>query len=114
MAGCNDAKTLSPAEAELAAGIKRLGGEAERDSVEPSSPIIDVDLITPTDATVERLKLFPQLRRIDLGGTKVTDSGLGHLHDFRALKWINLGGTKMTAKGVSKLKTAHRRIEVVR
>jgi Leucine-rich repeat (LRR) protein len=113
------------------ARIEKLGGAVELDEQRPGKPVIKVDLrrTKVTDADLEILKAFTQLRslillsllgvtdagmkylkgltaleHLDLGHTEVGDAGLENLKDLTKLKTLTLDGTPVTDAGIKYLK----------
>jgi hypothetical protein len=54
------------------------------------------------DAGLERLRVFTQLRTLNLDGTKVSDEGLAHLKGL-PLQALHLNGTKVSDEGLADL-----------
>ena len=69
------------------ARIEKLGGKFELDEKRPGKPLIKVDLrqTKVTDADLEILKGFTQLRSLNLHNLGVTDAGTKHLEGLTAL-----------------------------
>jgi hypothetical protein len=59
-----------------------------------------------TDAGLAFLGRLPQLRQLNLAGTKVTDAGLEHIRGLTQLEDLHLAGTQVTDEGVKKLQQA--------
>jgi len=95
------------------ARIEKLGGKFELDEKRPGKPVIKVDLrrTKVTDADLEILKGFTQLRSLNLHNLGVTDAGTKQLEGLTALEHLDLGHTKVGdvslehLKGLTKLKT---------
>jgi len=66
-----------------------------------------------TDAEMENLKEFSELKSLILGGTRVTDTGLENLTRLTQLIDLTLGGTQVTdtsltcLRGLTRLETLH-------
>ena len=89
------------------ARIEKLGGKFELDEKRPGKPVIKVDLYRTkvTDADLEILKAFTQVRSLNLrslGG--VTDAGMKHLKGLTALEHLDLAHTTVGDAGLEHLK----------
>ncbi|HEY8062971.1 MAG TPA: ankyrin repeat domain-containing protein, partial [Gemmatimonadales bacterium] len=65
-----------------------------------------------TDAGVRHLSRMPQLRHLDLSGTRVTDRGLEAVRDLPNLESISLAWTAITDAGVASLAPCERLVRV--
>ena len=63
-----------------------------------------------TDAILEKVEEFPQIRELYLGSylsdRKITDAGLEHVGRMTRLQTLGIGGTRVTDRGVRKLQKA--------
>src|SRR5262245_24259255 len=61
--------------------LEGVGGKVVRDTSKPERPVVRVDLSNSAagDATLERLRAWPDLRELDLRGTRIGNTGLVHL-----------------------------------
>ena len=68
--------------------------------------IVDAELgqTAVTDASVETLDQFKNLRALHLEGTAVSGRGLAKLSSLSQLTYLNLSGTKVTSEAVAPLK----------
>jgi hypothetical protein len=66
-----------------------------------------------TDSDLLVVKQFPNLRRVDLSGTRITDAGLKHLEGMK-LDVVNVKGTKVTEQGAARLQEASPGVKVTR
>ncbi len=66
-----------------------------------------------TDADLLVAKQFPNLRRVDLSGTRITDAGLKHFEGMK-LDVVNVKGTKVTEQGAARLQEASPGVKVMR
>ncbi len=91
----------------LAAEIQQLGGSCAVDEHQPGKPVVGVSLgmASVGDSFLERLKIWPQLRTIQLWGTGVSDAGMEHLRAFPNLQKLDLSGTTITDSGIQHLKS---------
>jgi hypothetical protein len=88
---------------------KIKGASVGVDSKKPGMPVVSAMMIGEdiTDASLEKLKAFPQLRSLSLANTKVTDAGLKHLEGLTQLKELTIHFTpKVTETGVRDLQKA--------
>lgn len=92
--------------------IRQLGGKIELDAAHSGKPVIAVDLSSTriSDADLSRLKAFPLLQKLNVGGTHVTDDGLTRLKGLANLETLLLGGTMVTDAGIPHL-TAMRHLK---
>jgi serine/threonine protein kinase/DNA-directed RNA polymerase subunit RPC12/RpoP len=97
----------SPPDPERAvAALEKLGATIQRDGNQPGNPVVVVRLkdTKVTDADLEPLAAFPQLRILDLtGATNVTDSALKGLASLTRLQELYLGQTTVTDAGLKDL-----------
>lgn len=100
------AQDLDPEREQTIARIAKLGGKFELDEQRPGKPVIKVDLrrTKVTDADLEILKGFTQLRSLNLGSLGVTDAGMKHLKGLTALEHLNLAHTTVGDAGLEHLK----------
>jgi hypothetical protein len=72
----------------------------------PGGKMLKLDLRRTgvSDAGLERLREFQNLRELWLGDTEVSDAGLEFLREATHLQVLHLIGTKVTAEGVAALK----------
>jgi hypothetical protein len=56
-----------------------------------------------TDADLEHLRAFPQLRELILDNSQITDAGLEHLKGLANLQTLSLVGTHVTDGGLERL-----------
>lgn len=66
---------------------------------------LDLRGVTLTDADLQRLSAFPNLKLLGLRGTAVTDQGLAYLHGL-PLQSLDLRGTAVTGSGMYALPTS--------
>jgi hypothetical protein len=88
---------------------KIKGATVGVDSKKPGMPVVSAMMIGDeiTDASLEKLKAFPQLKSLSLANTKVTDAGLKHLEGLSQLKELTIHFTpKVTESGVRDLQKA--------
>ena len=85
------------------ARIENLGGKVELDEQRPGKPVIKVDLrrTKVTDADLEILKAFTQVRSLNLGSLGVTDAGMKHLKGLTALEHLDLQHTTVGDAGLT-------------
>jgi Leucine-rich repeat (LRR) protein len=57
-----------------------------------------------TDAGLETLKHFPNLRNLDLSETQVTDAGMKCVASLSKMEYLELNGTRVTDEGVALLR----------
>ena len=89
------------------AKVEKLGGKVELDEQRPGKPVIKVDLrrTKATDADLEILKAFTQVRGLNLGSSLgVTDAGMKHLKGLTALEHLDLQHTTVGDAGLEHLK----------
>lgn len=87
------------------AEVERLGGKVRKDGRLPGTPVTAVQLAEGrvTDAELQVVKSFPQLRNLDLRRTQVTDKGLAHLERLTKLQELYLDSTRLTDAGLGRL-----------
>jgi len=85
--------------------IEQLGGRVELDGKSPDT-VMEVDLHSTraTDADMERLKEFTNLRMLSLKDTQITDAGVEQLKALVKLEKVSLGGTRLSDAGLEHLK----------
>ena len=73
----------------------------------PAHEVIELDLsITKvTDAGLEQLAKFPNLRKLNLASTLVSDTGMRHLTALKSLRSLDLSGTRVTGAGLNHLES---------
>ena len=87
--------------------IGQLGGGVERDNKLPDNPVVGVslDLFTQFgDQHACLLKVFKDLKSLNLNRTHITDSGLKELSELKDLTTLGLGNTAITDAGLRELK----------
>jgi hypothetical protein len=57
-----------------------------------------------TDATLDRLKVFPHLKTLYLNDSRVTDDGLRQVKEFTQLEALDIGNTGITDAGLEHVK----------
>ncbi|HEY1343150.1 MAG TPA: hypothetical protein VGF59_37085 [Bryobacteraceae bacterium] len=87
------------------AEVERLGGKVRKDGQLPGTPVTRVQLTEGrvTDAELQVVKSFPQLRSLDLRRTPVTDKGMVHLERLTKLQELYLDSTRITDAGLGRL-----------
>jgi hypothetical protein len=107
--GCSPG--VNPQDAKAVAEINRLGGSVFVDKARPDKPVISVTLgpdasgsTNVTDTSLEQIRGFTQLRKLDVTSTQVTDAGLENLAGLHQLQELNLMGTKVTDEGLKYIK----------
>jgi hypothetical protein len=107
----------TPDQQKAIAAIKKLGGETGTSQFRhiekgelvvenwPGKPVVLVYLeeTKVTDADLAFLKVFPDLRHLDLTTTSITDAGLIHLKGLTKLELVSLARTKVTDAGLEHL-----------
>jgi hypothetical protein len=95
------------AQGRAVADIARLGGKVQAEGAGPIKEVIGIDLSGSgiTDSDISRLKLewLPDVRTLDLRGTKVTDAGLASLRKLPKLRTLDLEGLSVTDAGLASL-----------
>jgi hypothetical protein len=91
------------------AAIKKLGGAEKLDRVKQGEPlyVTQVDLCRNTqvnDADLKPLRLFPELRQLELASPLVTDAGLRELGELKGLQTLQLTGAGITDAGLGELR----------
>ncbi|MGA2618050.1 MAG: hypothetical protein ABSF26_10605 [Thermoguttaceae bacterium] len=81
-----------------------LGGKAYPECIWVSGVYVNLPNTKVTDAGLERLKRFPQIKGFNLGGTQVTDAGLEHLKGLTKLRRLELNKTRITDAGLEHIK----------
>ena len=86
-----------------AAAISKLGGTLypECSWVDGFYVIFQKNKIS--DAGLEGLEAFPQIKGLDVSGSQVTDAGLQHLKVFTKLRRLELNRTKITDAGLEQI-----------
>src|SRR5258708_26076384 len=93
------ARVVSPPnefdESKVIRQLERLGGKVERDETLPTRPVVRVSVIGTdfTNADLELLTLFKDLKVLYANRTKVSDGGLVHLKRLTNLTTLYLGDT---------------------
>ncbi len=72
--------------------------------LEPTLVWLNFSRTAITDAALERIAAFTELRRLNLSNTAITDQGLAHLMKLTHLQYLNLYGTKVSDSGLLALK----------
>lgn len=89
------------------AEIARLGGKVQAEGAGPIKDVIGIDLsgsgIDDTDFEKLRLEWLPDVRTLDLRGSKVTDAGLTSLRKLPGLRTLDLGALGITDAGLASL-----------
>ena len=107
----------TPEQKKAIAAIKKLGGQTGTSQFRhiekgklvvenwPGKPVVLVYLeeTKVTDADLAFLKVFPDLRHLDLTTTSITDAGLIHLKGLTKLELVSLARTKVTDAGLEHL-----------
>jgi hypothetical protein len=106
--GCG--ATVSAEQKEVIAKIQDLGGR-----VDYKRGGYEVDL---TKSAVENQDLalltkIPNLKILDLGGTRVSDEGMQHLYAISSLEQVSVRRTAVTHEGIANLKKALPKVEVI-
>ena len=98
--GCG--KHPTPEQAETIAAIERLGGSVKYDD---RRTVIEVALggTQVSDAQLERLSVFPELKTVSLFDSAIGDDGLAKLGPCPALEILYLGRTHITDAGMKQL-----------
>ena len=86
-------------ESKAVAAIEKLGGTIERDD---AGAVVDVYLVCTetTDARLEMLLAFPELRTLNVGETKITDGGMLTVARLASLRELNIGYNDLTDDGL--------------
>jgi hypothetical protein len=92
-------------EGEVLAELKQIGAFVERDHTSPDKPVIGINIsgMEYRAALLNKLVVFPDLRKLDLSGTSTTDFFLQHMHGLTSLRVLRLGHTKVTRGGMGYL-----------
>jgi LSD1 subclass zinc finger protein len=95
------------------AEIESLGGQCEYG---PDDTVVAIRLRGRHVSNAALLKVinFPDLRSLDLTGSRVTDDGLQYLTDMHQLQLLILTNTRVTNAGVSQLQLALPDVKIVR
>jgi hypothetical protein len=105
-----DASGMSAEQKQAIEDVNKIKGVSIGvDSKKPGMPAVSAMMIGDeiTDAALEKLKAFPQLKSLSLANTKVTDAGLKHLEGLSQLKELTIHFTpKVTEAGVRDLQKA--------
>jgi hypothetical protein len=101
MSGCSSKKSDVDDE-KLLLGLSAFQPTVEKN---PEGRVIDIKLEGEhvTDAAIEEVIKFSELKRLSLYGSSVTDQGLQKLSSCRKLESLGLGRTKITRKGLRHL-----------
>jgi hypothetical protein len=93
------------AEAELLAGVLKLGGQFKR-SPSGKDKLLWVDLkgTKTTDADLAALGDLPGVYDLDLSFTGITDKAIARLARCKELRGLNLAGTKVTDAAIADLR----------
>jgi Leucine-rich repeat (LRR) protein len=87
---------------ELGGGVNFKNGGYE--IVLAKSAVEDWDLV--------QLTKIPNLKSLDLEGTRIGDEGIEHLHGISSLEFVSLRTTAVTREGITNLKKALPKIVV--
>jgi hypothetical protein len=100
---------VSPEQKEAIARIQDLGGQVnfKRGGYE-----IDLKTSVVENEDLALLSKIPNLKVIDLDGTRVGDEGMQHLQAIRSLEMVSLQRTAVTREGIANLKKALPKIDV--
>ena len=79
-------------------------GLAAMKGLEPRLVTLNLARTEITDAGIDQIKPFKQIRRLHLENTQITDAGLAHLSELTNLEYLNLFGTNVTVSGLQSLK----------
>jgi hypothetical protein len=92
--------------APVLAELQRIRAHIERDQNSPDKPVVGINLMGCEfkGELLKNLAVFPQLHRLNLGGTLTSDVKLEWLEDLTTLRVLNLGRTKVTGGGMQFLK----------
>jgi hypothetical protein len=98
-------KQASSEEGRVLERIKKLRGTVVRDTTQPGSPVIAVDLhaTRATDEDVAMLHVFPTVMRLNLYGTRISDAGLVHLTALPGLQTLYLNQTEISDAALDRL-----------
>ncbi|HWB09144.1 MAG TPA: hypothetical protein VG826_07970 [Pirellulales bacterium] len=97
LSGCG--KHPTPEQADVIAAIERLGGRVKCDD---RQTVVEVALggTQVSDAQLEKLGVFPELKTLSLFDSAVGDDGLAKLGPCPVLETLYLGRTRVTDAGV--------------
>ena len=86
--------------------VEQKGGKVERDEDLVDHPVVSIRLarVHITDADLQLLEGFPDLRTVRLVATSVTDDGLRQLRHLRGLRTLDLRGTPITDAGLREVR----------
>jgi tRNA A-37 threonylcarbamoyl transferase component Bud32 len=85
--------------------VQQLGGKISRDDKLPGKPVVSVSLAhtKAADADLRALAAFPQLRTLELQGTKVTDAGMKYVGELKDLQSLDLLFAPVGDAGIKRL-----------
>ena len=95
---------------QVVAEINKLGGKVFIDENNLDKPVIGVNLelcrypSSQIDSVLEHLKLFQQLKTLNLKSSYVSEAGLEHLKELTQLQSLDLSITKVTDAGLESLR----------
>ena len=100
LSGCSP--QANPEQAETIAAIERLGGHVKYGD---RQTVVEVALggTQVSDAQLEKLSVFPELKTLSLFDSAIGDDGLAKLAPCRALETLYLGRTRVTDEGIKHL-----------
>src|SRR5262245_45620719 len=97
-AGAESPKGAEKARREAIDEIKKLGGTFDVVKNASGKPVLVISLAgtKTTDAGLECLQHFNELKRLYLGKTALTDGGMAHLKSLANVEELSLHQTKVT------------------
>jgi hypothetical protein len=100
LSGCG--KQPSPEQSETIAAIERLGGRVK---YADDRTVVEVALggTQVSDAQLEKLSVFPELKTLSLFDSAIGDEGLAKLGPCPALEILYVGRTRVTDAGLKQL-----------
>jgi serine/threonine protein kinase len=86
--------------------IEQLGGKVINATEEATSPVVKVILAhcPVSDDSLATLGAFPQLRALDLAGTRISDAGLWRIRRLNYLESLYLASCPISAMGLERLR----------
>jgi hypothetical protein len=98
----------SDGRAELAPAVAAIldrGGRVRFDEKDPERLVaVDFTVAPVSDADLAVLKRLPDLRQLNLGGTRISDAGLSHLGGLKGLEELYLLAVPITDAGLEHLR----------
>jgi hypothetical protein len=93
--------------------IRSLGGEVE---FGPGQSVVAIQMRGPlaSDVAMSVVAGFPDVRTLDISGTRVTDGGLEHLARMDQLEVLIIKNTRITDAGIAKLQKALPDLQIIR